>query len=260
MTSPRNIPRMRGLYDDLAELADRLKAGTSGPDEAMTLLARAEDRLSGLRERSRRGPAAAAGYEDEIHEIEEQAKRVKAAMLARPDAPYICIFRRPERFVEVEDERTGQMIQARLPFLAVLRAGDMDWLQRDGRQRVRDLWELLVDGVPCRPPVIGPRRWVMQNAQGAAQMDAAGLGTWWMTRPTALQRRRALYITQKANRRIDRRGNRRSRKRHWLAIRRVGAVIAEQILKRVFRDPIDYRRFFFQAPISLASPPTSTPR
>lgn len=243
---------MRGLYDDLSELADRLKLGRSSPDEALELLGRAEQRLADLRERSARGPGFALGHEDEIREIEEQSKRVKAAMLIRPDAPYVCIFRRPDRLVQTTAPN-GDPITARLPSLCVLRAGDMDWLQRDGRQRVRDLWELLVDGVPCRPPVIGPRRWVMQNAQGAALMDATGRGPWWMTRPTAFERRRELYKTQRHNRK-RRRKNRRRRNRSKMFMRHVVAPkIVDDIMKSLFREP-SYPKMLRRLPAATTGP------
>jgi len=192
---------MRGLYDELREATAALELGRIDITAAREKLYDGAKRLGALRarnllakERSRQmhGP-----YEDEIYEIETAVQELLAAVEAR--APRVRIFHRPGRNVTIRNY-SSQDIRARLPDIQVVRVGQVEFIELDGRLRVRDWWELLIEGKPVSPPIQGPKRWIMKNAAGAAMMDAEGKPPAWMLL-TGLARRRALHKRRRDRRR-----------------------------------------------------------
>lgn len=189
------------IWEELSLATRGIKTGKIHPDQATATRIRASLRLKELRARNHRG------YADEIAEIEGELNRLQLAVTGRPDAPIVRIFHRPERFVtrDTLDPYTGNMrpMKHRLPDVSVIRTGQVPFIELDGRQRVRDWYELFVDGAPIRPPCQGPKRWIMKNAQGAAMMDHTGSLPPWIFF-TGLRRRRSVYRRARDKRRAAR--------------------------------------------------------
>lgn len=185
---------MRGLYDDLRETREAFKRGQIDTVSAHAALDAGERRIAALLARG-----GGAGYNDEIGAIRIELAELRAVMDLQAAAPAVCIFRRPAREFTVKTAGGGESA-CRVPDLQVVRIGQVDFIEMDGRLRVRDWWELRVDGRSLHPPCEGPKRWVMKNAAGAEAMDPFGKPPAHMLL-TGLRKRRALYKLRRGRRR-----------------------------------------------------------
>ncbi len=184
---------MRGLYDELREATLGLQQGRLELAAAREMLQAGATRLGALRGRNliEEKRTGRAPYTDEINEIETALQELLIEV--EKEAPRVRIFHRPGRNVQLPPIHPGgPPTRGRLPDIQVVLIGQVEFIELDGRLRVRDWWELLLDGKRVSPPVQGPKRWIMKNAAGAAMMNATGAPPAWMLL-TGLARRRALH-------------------------------------------------------------------
>lgn len=204
---------MRGLYDELRETILALHVGQVTAFFAQEKLDEAKARVAVLRRRNQ------LAYADEINEIETAVEELQAEVNAR--APAVRIFHRPGRTVVITTPGVPDA-RGRLADIQVVRIGQVDFIEMDNRLRVRDWWELKIDGRSLSPPVEGPKRWIMKNAAGAEALDVFGKPPAHMLL-TGLAKRRDAH-----KRRRDRRREADSRRRMPKARRAFKRAIERQ--------------------------------